>query len=188
MKRGRSRIDDSVYPLFVTTAITEFIPVFRDSDLAKRALRLLEERRRREKMRVFAYVLMANHLHAIVQASRKGGTSHFMASWKSLTARLIIESVSPAAREAFAKAARAYGEPERKAHKVWMSRFDDVALFDQSIFATKLEYIHCNPVKAGLVERAEDYPFSSAGFYYAGCRDSIVELTDCRPLLAGRKC
>src|SRR5210317_1697727 len=111
MKRGRAQIDDSKYPLFVTTTITEFIPVFRDTELAKSTLQLLDERRMVHDMRIYAYVLMLNHLHAIIRAPKQGESSRFIASWKSLSARLILQSVSSQWRSVFAEAARRYGEP-----------------------------------------------------------------------------
>ena len=46
-----------------------------------------------------------------------------------------------------------------------MKRFDDEVIRDQRMFWTKLNYIHNNPVKAGLVRRAEDYKYSSAQNY-----------------------
>jgi hypothetical protein len=88
--------------------------------------------------------------------------------------------------EGFAQAARRYAEPERKKHKVWMARFDDVALYDENTLATKLNYIHCSPVKAGLARRPEDYPYSSAPFYANRPHVGLIKLADARPLLAGR--
>lgn len=186
MKRGRSRIDDSMYPLFISTTITDHIPVFRDHELARRVLHLLEERRQYHGMHIYAYVLMPNHFHAITKAPKTGETSRFVASWKSLAAREILNLADSRWLEAFAEAASKYKEPRRKLHKVWMTRFDDLALYDQSTFATKFEYIHNNPIKAGLAEISEDYPFSSAGFYSRGQTEEMVTITDCRSLLAGR--
>jgi REP element-mobilizing transposase RayT len=185
MKRGRAQIDDSKYPLFITTTITDFIPVFRDMELAKSTLELLEERRIAHDMRIYAYVLMLNHFQAIIHAPKQGESSRFIASWKSLSARLILQSVPSRWRSVFAEAARTYGEPSRKTHKVWMSRFDDLALFDQTTFITKLNYIHRNPVKAGLAPTEEDFVLSSARFYIQERRDAVITLTDCRPLLQG---
>ena len=45
---------------------------------------------------------------------------------------------------------------------IWASRFDDVAIFSESQFRVKLDYIHNNPVKAGLAKTPEGYPYSSA--------------------------
>jgi len=185
MKRGRASIDDSIYPLFVSTTITDFIPVLRDPALARAVLLIFEQHRQAQGMNVYAYVLMPNHLHAIVKAPQAGGTSRFIGAWKSLTAQAIIASVPDVWRSGFAAAAREHGEPERKSHKVWMTRFDDVALCTPDVFSVKLEYIHRNPVRAGPVVHAEDYAYSSARFYVNGQRDRFVQLTDCRPLLSG---
>jgi REP element-mobilizing transposase RayT len=186
MKRGRSGIDDSTYPLFITTTLTGFARLFTDSEYARVALRLMEQRRAHHGMTIHAYALMPSHLHAIVKAPVKGETSRFMASWKSLTAQAILAQLSETERIPFAAAARRYGEPQRKQHKLWMSRFDDLALYDSDTFAVKLEYVHHNPVKAGLVISPADFEFSSARFYELGTEDSFVTLTDCRPLLVSR--
>ena len=48
---------------------------------------------------------------------------------------------------------------------LWMPRFDRVAIYSREVFYTKLKYIHNNPIKANLVENAEDWTWSSAGDY-----------------------
>ncbi|MBK7629833.1 MAG: hypothetical protein IPJ23_03855 [Ignavibacteriales bacterium] len=49
--------------------------------------------------------------------------------------------------------------------KLWMKRFDDEVIRHQKMFWTKLNYIHKNPVKSGIVLKAEDYKYSSARNY-----------------------
>jgi len=51
-------------------------------------------------------------------------------------------------------------------YKVWMDRFDDLIITTQKVMGIKINYIHFNPVKAGLVDRPEDWEFSSARNYY----------------------
>ncbi len=46
--------------------------------------------------------------------------------------------------------------------KFWKKQFDDEVIRDEKMFWTKLKYIHNNPVKAGLVNKPEDYKYSSA--------------------------
>ena len=57
-----------------------------------------------------------------------------------------------------------YSKREQK-FKIWMDRFDDVIIRSTKVLATKMEYIHWNPVKKALVKRPEEYPRASAGFY-----------------------
>ncbi len=63
---------------------------------------------------------------------------------------------------------------------IWMPRFDRVAINTESVFRTKLEYIHYNPVKAGLVSKAEDWRWSSAKAYNTAETTDISVWTDWR--------
>ena len=49
--------------------------------------------------------------------------------------------------------------------KLWMDRFDDVAVLSDRVMQIKVNYIHMNPVAAGLVLSPEDWEFSSARNY-----------------------
>ena len=53
-------------------------------------------------------------------------------------------------------------------YQVWKRRSLSIELFSDFVFMQKLEYIHNNPVMAGLVINAEDYYYSSAAFYESG--------------------
>lgn len=56
-----------------------------------------------------------------------------------------------------------------------MSRFHDEAIRDEKMFWTKLNYIHNNPVEAGLAKRIEDYIYSSAANYKSG-NHSVLQI------------
>ncbi|MEW6050788.1 MAG: hypothetical protein AB1644_06970 [Candidatus Zixiibacteriota bacterium] len=58
-----------------------------------------------------------------------------------------------------------------------MARFDDVAIYTDHQFRTKLNYVHNNPVKAGLVTSPELYPFSSARAWYLREDDGLTDTT-----------
>ena len=62
----------------------------------------------------------------------------------------------------FEEAAMGFKNQRRK---FWMPRFDDKVIRNERMFWTKLHYIHKNPVKAGIVESAEKYKYSSARNY-----------------------
>jgi putative transposase len=54
------------------------------------------------------------------------------------------------------------------AKAVWQRRYYDFNIFTEAKLDEKLEYMHMNPVRAGLVEKAIDWPWSSARFYLLG--------------------
>jgi len=55
-------------------------------------------------------------------------------------------------------------------YQVWMRRSLSIPLWSEKVFIQKLDYIHYNPVKAGLCRYPEEYHYSSAGYYYCNER------------------
>lgn len=100
-----------------------------------------------DRYRMFAWVVMPNHVHALFQTLEGWSMSTVVASWKTFTANAIGRVV------------RQPGEP---VPHVWHPEFWDRFIRNESHFAHAVEYIHTNPVKAGLVSRPEDWPWSSA--------------------------
>ncbi|MFQ5608277.1 MAG: transposase [Candidatus Zixiibacteriota bacterium] len=63
---------------------------------------------------------------------------------------------------------------------VWMPRYDRVGIRTLKVFETKLIYIHENPVRAGLVERVQDWKWSSARVYLENADSDIPVWTGWR--------
>jgi putative transposase len=95
--------------------------------------------------RLIGYVLMPSHLHLILGLEGRL-LSDFMRDFKKFTAQ---------------KSLAAYAENG----KLWQERYDRFALNNRKTLATKLNYIHDNPVRANLVTRPEDWLWSSARDY-----------------------
>ncbi len=55
-------------------------------------------------------------------------------------------------------------------HQVWERNSLSISLWSSKVLWEKIDYIHQNPVKAGLCKYSEDYYYSSASFYYSGDR------------------
>ena len=62
--------------------------------------------------------------------------------------------------------------------KFWMRRFDDEVIRNEGMLRTKTEYIHNNPVKAGLAVRPEDYIYSSARNYSQSTNNVLDVVTN----------
>lgn len=58
----------------------------------------------------------------------------------------------------------------------WEEGYHGEEIYKQDFFNSKLDYIHANPVRAGIVEKQEDYLLSSAGDFY-GARKGSLQLT-----------
>jgi putative transposase len=106
------------------------------------------------------YVVMPNHVHAILWFGKVGATSLFMKSWKqttSLRLKRVLRGVAPHYAWKFSAA-----EP------FWQAKYYPFNLFTAHKAAEKLDYMHLNPVRAGLVARAREWRWSSATFYESG--------------------
>jgi REP element-mobilizing transposase RayT len=73
---------------------------------------------------------------------------------------------------AFREAGKGTGRGE---YKVWQDSFWDKILYNERMLRQKLNYMHRNPVRAGLVENPEDYPYSSYRNYVLGDQ-TLIEI------------
>jgi putative transposase len=145
--------------VFITTTVREWTPVFADHACAEAVLAQLAETVSFFGHALAAYVVMPTHLHALIGLANLQQLSRVMQSFKSLTARRLRPLLRPEYMEVFDR----NGE-----FAFWKQRFDDLVIWSEKQFRIKIEYVHHNPVKAGLAERAIDYPYSSARDWLTG--------------------
>jgi putative transposase len=145
--------------VFVTTTVVNWLPVFSDESLAEQVTNEIRETTRRFDISVCAYVLMPSHLHLLIGFPQIESLTTFMQILKQGTARRIKNLLSPDLRKTLTTQSGYY---------LWKPRFDDLIIETEKQFRIKAEYIHNNPVKAGLVQRVEDYPHSSARYWLCG--------------------
>lgn len=96
-----------------------------------------------ERYRVYAWCVMPNHAHVIVEQNDGWPLANIVHSWKSFSANAVN---------------RALG----RVGPVWMREYFDRFMRDNDHLSTTIAYVESNPVSAGLVERAEDWSWSSA--------------------------
>jgi putative transposase len=117
-------------------------------------LRWVIEYSARYQMEVWAYCLMENHVHF-------------------LAVNRLITSLSFTFRALEGRYAQWINRKyERKGH-LWEGRFYSAPL-DETHLWTAVRYVELNPVRAGLVERAEDYPWSSARAHCNGRANALL--------------
>ena len=108
---------------------------------------------------------MNNHIHLIWQVEDTYEVSDVQHSFMKYTAQMILKELRthhPAVLAMFTVKAA-----DRK-YQVWERNPLSVPLWSKGVFEQKLDYIHLNPVRAGLVALSEDYRYSSASFYSIG--------------------
>ena len=106
------------------------------------------------------FVATPDHAHALVWFGKPDCVSPFMNKWKEETSTGIKDFY----RRRFPKYFATTGEDD----PVWQARYYGFNVFSREKIEEKLDYMHLNPVRAGLVERAVDWSWSSARWYMAG--------------------
>ena len=102
-----------------------------------------------QRYRLIAWCIMPNHVHILMETFAP--LARIVQGWKSVTARWAL-----AQNEELC-----LGIPDSK--HLWMRDYWDRYIRNDGHFESVVFYIHQNPVRAGLCERAEDWPWSSAG-------------------------
>lgn len=143
------RFTKGEYCYFVTTAVQDRRALFRDSRLCQTLLANLRFYRDRMKFGLHGYVIMPDHVHLLITPRQPTTISDIMRNLKSYTSKEIGAALSIQG-------------------PVWQRRFFDRVIRNEEQFRATLDYIHLNPVKAGLVRSADDYEFSSYRYWELG--------------------
>jgi putative transposase len=110
--------------------------------------------------RCVGFVVMPDHVHAIVWFPEADQIGHFMKQWKQRSSVQIKRLIR-------ARLVRYAGTID-STEPAWQAGYYDFNLFTKRKAEEKLAYMHQNPVRAGLVDKAEDWTWSSAGYYAMG--------------------
>ncbi|MEZ0538544.1 REP-associated tyrosine transposase [Fibrella arboris] len=167
-------------PYFITLTTVGWIDVFTRQDYCRELINNLQYCQRERGLEIYAYVIMSNHLHLIVRRRAQAGLlSDLLRDFKSVTAKKIIQLINSNAEESrstWLLYLFAYYAKQANQHKelmFWQKTSHPVELWSNKMIDQKRDYIHNNPVKAGIVLEPQQYLFSSA------CPESPLKVLDC---------
>ena len=168
MSTGWKILDQSM-PYFVTFQVIRWIDIFTRKKVRDEFIRNIRFCQKNKGLELYAYVIMSNHAHFIMRSSNDN-LSGVIKDLKSYTSKAVIDIliveeqnkrdwIFPLLLEAGKNNSR------NKYHQFWTQDNHPVELYNNEIIMQKLNYIHQNPVRAGIVEKSEDYLLSSARNY-----------------------
>ena len=134
--------------VFVTTTVFEWKSVLTQNKVVQIFINELNNLTNLYEISIISYVIMPSHIHLLLGFPKVEILSKMIQMFKSITSRQVKELKIPELKE--------------NDYKLWKPRFDDLIITTDNQVKIKMEYIHNNPVKAGLVTRAEDWMYSSA--------------------------
>ncbi len=126
----------------------------KDADFAA-FVDLMAEANERLSLRVLGYVLMPNHFHLVLWPRANGDLSRWM-QW------LLTSHV------------RRYHRHYHGSGHVWQGRFKAFPIEQDEHLLAVLRYVERNPLRAGLVRRAEAWAWSSAAWRVSGQRPALL--------------
>lgn len=152
----------TLYPTFFTATCNNWLHLLQDvqcKDIILNSLSFLVEKQR---IRVFGFVIMNNHLHMIWQILGDHKPEDVQRDFLKYTGQQIkfyLQKNNPELLE------KCRVNAKDRQYQIWKRNALSIEIFSEAVMVQKLNYIHLNPVRAGLVLLPEDYLYSSAAFY-----------------------
>jgi putative transposase len=151
MPSGLKRFQRAESLHFVTFSCFLRLPLLEATAAKETVEAVLEQIRERHQARVYAYVLIPEHVHLLVNEPPRILLAQFLKAIKQMTSRKLR------------------GPRE----KFWQDRYFDSNVHGEKARSEVIRYIHRNPVKRGLVEKPEDWTWSSFRHYLIGEKGAV---------------
>jgi putative transposase len=143
------------YPHHVIQRGNNRQPIFATDEDYRELLALLEEHARAAGVAVHAYVLMSNHVHLLATPETADGIPQMM---QAVGRRYV----------------RFFNRRQARTGTLWEGRYRSTIIQAERYLLACMVYIDLNPVRAGMVDAPESYPWSSHGHYVSGRPDRLV--------------
>ena len=176
MTRTRYHFAEHNHPHFLTCTVVEWLPVFTRQEAVQILLDSWKYQQQNHGLRLYGFVVLENHLHAVAQAEN---LPMLWGRFKSYTALQIIKLLQLHNAEMLLKRLRFTVKAQRndRSHQFWQEGSHPQQIVNEDMLRQKIEYIHQNPVKRGYVDEAAHWRWSSAR-NYAGDHRLIEIFTD----------
>ena len=146
--------------LYLTAVAKDRLTVFRTDTIKLITCNALGEARTSGGFSIYAYVIMPDHLHAITDSALK--PSKILQYINGIISRRVIDHLKERGHNASLRKLQRESGARGHRYSLWEHHNNALPIFSESMFMQKVNYIHLNPVRAELVERAIDYRWSSA--------------------------
>lgn len=170
---------------FVSFAVVEWLDVFTRNEYKNILIDSLHYCQKEKGMEIYAWCIMTNHVHLIFRSTKEQKPELLLGDFKRFTSKAVVQAIKDNPRESrkevllkqFELAASQTSNV--KNYQFWRHDNKPIELWSNHVIFQKINYIHNNPVEAGLVFRPEDYVYSSA-VDYSGEKGILSNVVICR--------
>ncbi|HBL77415.1 MAG: transposase [Bacteroidetes bacterium GWF2_42_66] len=167
---------------FVSFAVVEWLDVFTRNEYKNIIIDSLHYCQKEKGMEIFAWCIMTSHIHLIFRSGRGQKPGLLIGDFKRFTSKAIVKAIienpKESRKEFLLDRFRNAGNSASNVNQYQFWRHDNhpIELWSNKVIDEKIDYVHKNPVEAGLVFRAEDYIYSSAIDYAGekGLLDNVI--------------
>ncbi len=166
---------------FITFAVSGWVDVFTRQAYSTIVLDSLRFCQEKKGLLLHSWCIMSNHLHLII-SSKGNGLSDTLRDFKTFTSNHILSAIKNNTRESrrdwMLEVFRRAGASNTRntIYQFWQQDNRPMELYSSAFISQKMNYVHNNPVKAGVVERPEHYLYSSARDYYFSRKCGLLEV------------
>ena len=154
MATEKFQISRDSQALYITLVAKDRLPVFQSDAIKLVTCNALDEARKSGSFLLFAYVIMPDHLH--LMTDQPNTSADVLRCIKGITGRRVIDYLKEKNFQS-SLAKLQHAEWKRKhSYSLWQKEKNVLSVFSEAVFMQKVNYIHLNPVRAGMVERAID--------------------------------
>lgn len=174
------RISRTTPCYYLTSVAKDRLPVFRTDKIKQIVCDAFDEARRSGGIMIFAYVIMDDHTHLITDSSRTiADTLRFL---NGITAKRVLDYLKENNFESSLLKLREQTKDRNHKYSLWQHHPNAFTIFGEDMMMQKVNYVHQNPVRAGIVESARDHRFSSARLWNGSALDDEPLITDHREI------
>ncbi len=160
MTLRRFQVQGHVY--YITTVVYRRLPVFVRPSFVIPLLDSLNFYRYQHCFKLLGYVIMPDHIHLVIWPCGSSCVPDIMRDFKKFVAVRIVRQARVEDIQPWVSAFQQAGqETKRSKNKVWQDSYWDVNVYTERFLRQKLNYVHRNPVRAGLAKEPGAYAYSS---------------------------
>lgn len=169
---NKYKVGEDAIPHFVTFSVVGWIDVFSREQYKEMFVESLQYCQEKKGLVLYAWVIMTNHVHLII-SSNENKIESIVRDIKKYTSKQIIKAIQENTGESRSEWMlnifnyTGKNNNNNKEYQFWKQDYHPIELDTAEKMKQRLDYLHENPVRSGLVWEAWHYKYSSAIDYYS---------------------
>jgi putative transposase len=161
---------------YLTSVAHKRLPIFRQDSIKQVICDAFDEARRSAGFLILAYVIMTDHTHVITDNERQ--MADVLRFLNGISAKRLIDHLKVNGHESSLAKLRIQERENKHKHSVYEHHPNALRITGEDSLMQKVNYIHLNPVRAGLVEHPDEHLFSSSRLWHRRAVENEPLITD----------